>query len=672
MSVQIVSAKAKLKKIEKMKSRKLLPRLVMIALVLVLYLFTTAIAMEMIMQNMIGTKVLQGYEIAQKASILVNEKMTESVVRRDIYNMQRTLPEIRSVCMVDADGNLLKQFGDQIPNFEDEVSYLFSGSEVTLIPLPEGLSLDFDAEGIIKNRLLTLLSLRPGRTQLARNENISLNIANKAWFQMPIWFVVPCNDHNDKVCVLSYVEVSKFEAFCFFGVALFLGLIGLIFLIFLIVEMARTITDQRKAFKLINTDFVTLGNNKIFFNDFGTRLLKKRKNREYVVVHLRMEKYRLYCTYHGQSEGEDLLQRIYVTLGNQLQKRELVAHIEGADFAMLLIQQNPNQTNQRIQEILTRIVNLGHGGLLFSAGVSPVKESCDPTLYFNEAGIARGTITVDAQVRIAWFNEELLAAQIWEHKVEEDMDRAIANKEFKVYLQPKYNTTNETLGGAEALIRWIHPTEGFVPPGKFIPIFERNGFITKIDDYMISEVAHQQAIWYKEGKPIVPVSVNVSRVHFLRTDLAEHICEMVDRYGLPHEYLELELTESAFFDDKAVLLSTVRKLKELGFSISMDDFGAGYSSLNSLKELPLDVVKLDAEFFRGTDDLERANLIVSRTIELAKQLGMQIVAEGIETRDQVDFLAEKHCDLIQGYYFAKPMPISEYEEKAFAPQTNSL
>jgi EAL domain-containing protein (putative c-di-GMP-specific phosphodiesterase class I) len=268
----------------------------------------------------------------------------------------------------------------------------------------------------------------------------------------------------------------------------------------------------------------------------------------------------------------------------------------------------------------------------------------------------------DNEQKIAFFNIEMSKQKIWERKVEDDMERALMNKEFQVYLQPKFSTGEETLGGAEALVRWIHPTEGFVPPNRFIPIFEQNGFILKLDDFMLEEVAKQQAKWISEGWQVVPISVNVSRAHFTREDLAEHISEIVDRYQVPHEVIELELTESAFFDDKEMLLSTVKKLRDAGFSVSMDDFGAGYSSLNSLKELSLDVLKIDADFFRGSDSLERGMLIVTEVINLAKKLNMKIVAEGIESREQVDFLKEQECDLIQGYYFAKPMPLSEFEK----------
>jgi EAL domain-containing protein (putative c-di-GMP-specific phosphodiesterase class I) len=272
-------------------------------------------------------------------------------------------------------------------------------------------------------------------------------------------------------------------------------------------------------------------------------------------------------------------------------------------------------------------------------------------------------LSEEAKTQIVFYDVEMNKRRLWERKVEDDMYSALTNHEFKVYLQPKISTGEECLAGAEALVRWIHPTEGFIPPNKFIPIFEKNGFILQLDDYMLEEIAKQQAAWIAQGRKVVPISVNVSRAHFTREDLAEHICGIVDKYQVPHNVIELELTESAFFDDKEVLLGTVKKLRESGFIVSMDDFGAGYSSLNSLKELQLDVLKIDADFFRGVDSEDRGMLIVSEVIDLAKKLNMKIVAEGIESREQVDFLAEQECDLIQGYFFAKPMPINEFEEK---------
>ena len=426
------------------------------------------------------------------------------------------------------------------------------------------------------------------------------------------------------------------------------------------------IVNRRKINKIIYTDPMTGGHNKDYFIKNTPKLIKRRRQR-YAVVYLRMEKYRNFVIAYGLREGENLMEEFYRQLCGMIKKRkEQVAHLEKSDFVLLLNYSTEELLNIRMQSI-TRALNESRPNqyLYFSIGAARIfTKSDDIQVKISDAGAAISKKTNNPE-EVLWFDEVMREEQVWERRVEDDMDKALENKEFQVYLQPKYSTKKEVLSAAEALVRWIHPEFGFVSPGRFIPIFEKNGFIIKLDDFMLTEVSRLQAKWLSEGKKIVPISVNVSRAHFSRQDLAEHICELVDEYKVPHEFIELELTESAFFDDKQTLLGTVKKLKEYGFKVSMDDFGAGYSSLNSLKELPLDIIKLDAQFFREIDDKKRADLIVGDTIKLAKKLGMQIVAEGIETREQVDFLAGQHCDLIQGFYFAKPLPVNEFEERAF-------
>ncbi len=261
------------------------------------------------------------------------------------------------------------------------------------------------------------------------------------------------------------------------------------------------------------------------------------------------------------------------------------------------------------------------------------------------------------------FDQQILQEQLWKNKVEETMEAALLNGEFKLYLQPKFDPVTEKIVGAEALVRWISPEDGMIPPNRFIPVFEENGFITKLDDYMILAVAKLQSEWKLKGQKQVPVSVNISRVNFVKEDLAAHICHLVDSYGADHAGIELELTESAVFGNKERLMQILKELKLCGFSISMDDFGTGYSSLNSLKDLPIDVLKLDMDFFRGEDEQQRGEIVVKETIRLAQALHLKIVAEGIEKKEQVEFLAEQGCDMIQGFYFAKPMPVEEFNER---------
>ena len=431
-------------------------------------------------------------------------------------------------------------------------------------------------------------------------------------------------------------------------------------------KLVIIILQRRKIKKIIYTDSVTGGHNKEYF-DFKAQKMIKKRAQKFVVVCLRMEKFRNYQTAYGIKEGDNLLEDFYKKLTEFIKKRkELVAHLEKGDFVLLLHYDNEDLLNIRMN-VITQALNdcRPNQHLTFNVGACRIFTRTD----LLEEKISNAGAALSKQDNktggVKWFDESMREEQVWERRVEDDMDKALENNEFKVYLQPKYSTKKEQLSAAEALVRWIHPEYGFVSPAKFIPIFERNGFITKLDDFMLTEVSKLQAKWLADGKKLVPISVNVSRAHFSQYDLAEHICGIVDAYKVPHEFIELELTESAFFDDKQILLDTIKKLKEFGFKVSMDDFGAGYSSLNSLKELPLDIIKLDAQFFRDIEDKKRADLIVCDTIKLAKKLGMQIVAEGIETREQVDFLAEQHCDLIQGFYFAKPLPVNEFEEKAF-------
>lgn len=653
--------------VQKLKRRRTWPHIVGLIVFAILFSITITTVFAMVYYNMLGTKILDGYKDAQIVSITMTEKTTDSVIKRDIYNIQRAIPQVKAVCFVDKDNNIIKQIGTDKPDFSLEGTFMFAGQELILLPGEGTKAFTADLDGELSLDLSEIVGQRTLKKILLNIGEKGYKKADNVWENFNIWYALSCDEEGDKVYVYRTIEITNFEAYCMIALFIIVSMVGILLMVYFVVEFIKIITDQRRAFRIIHTDLTTLGNNRTFFKDFGTRLLRHRRKKPYAVVHLRLEKYRHYCMYHGENQGEDLLEQIYKVLKKFISKKEILAHIEGADFAMLLISENEVKTTERVEAMLEALEHVATDSKLhYSVGITSVSESNDTIMYYNEAGVARGTLDEDSEKRIAWFNENLKAAKIWEQRVENDMERALANKEFQVYLQPKYSTEEEVLSGAEALVRWIHPTEGFVAPYKFIPIFEKNGFITKLDDYMISETARIQSEWYKAGKKIVPVSVNVSRVHFLMNNLADHIAALVDCYELPHEYIELELTESAFFDDKEALLKTVNEMKHLGFHVSMDDFGSGYSSLNSLKELPLDVIKLDAEFFRGTDDYDRANLIVSKTIDLAKRLGMSIVAEGIETREQVDFLKEQKCDLIQGYYFAKPMPVEEFEKKAFS------
>ena len=512
---------------------------------------------------------------------------------------------------------------------------------------PGNLYRSMDIERLLKNR---------GDIEWANKEIVQLHTIS--FFRTDI--------KNINLCFRCVYRLNTFQVNLLSTVIIFLLVVFVFSGIYEITKVVSLVHERMRVNKLVTTDIVTGGYNKEYFTQKAQKEIA-RGRRKYAIVQLRLEKYRNYCTAYGIKQGENLLEELNSNMVQLISKKEIVAHVEKSDFALLLNYENNETLNIRIKNIMN-ILRERQGGqhLTFSAGVCPVKSRGDDiSLVLTCAGIAVPRI-IKIQDEIVWFSDSMKESQVWERRIEDDMEKALINHEFQVYLQPKYSTKDEVLAAAEALVRWIHPVLGFISPGKFIPIFEKNGFILQLDDYMLTEVARLQAEWAAQGKTLVPISVNVSRAHFAEDNLAEHICDIVDKFKVPHEFIELELTESAFFDDKSVLLTTVRKLKDFGFKVSMDDFGAGYSSLNSLKELPLDIIKLDAEFFRSVDDIKRSNLIVGETISLAKKLGMSIVAEGIETREQVDFLAKQNCDLIQGFYFSKPLPVTEFEQKAWS------
>ncbi len=432
------------------------------------------------------------------------------------------------------------------------------------------------------------------------------------------------------------------------------------------------VVSQRHMVNLYYLDTVTGGKTWLYFLRQSRKLLCRFNNTRstYAMVSLHLNDYQDYCACYGNKDGEKLLQSLNAFLQVNTGRNETYARFAAADFGLLLQCDSAEQCEKRLKKLLAELTGIRKDrAVSCRAGVYMILETgrqarkqTDIAQIYHYASAAGESLGERNSQYIKLFDEKILQEQLWKRKVEDTMEDALLNKEFEMYLQPKYNPVSQKIVGAEALVRWISPTEGIISPGKFIPVLEENGYITKLDDYMISAVAKLQSERKIHGKKLIPVSVNVSRANFTRENLAQHVCQLVDGYGADHSFIELELTESAFFDDKSILQRILNELKGYGFRVSMDDFGAGYSSLNSLKDLPIDVLKLDMEFFRGEDKEKRGEIVVTEAIRLAKNLDMEIVAEGIERKDQVEFLAGLGCDMIQGFYFAKPMPLPEFDK----------
>jgi len=262
---------------------------------------------------------------------------------------------------------------------------------------------------------------------------------------------------------------------------------------------------------------------------------------------------------------------------------------------------------------------------------------------------------------VALFSDEIHKRQLLEQTIRESMAAALSELQFSVFYQPKHDVRTNSIGGAEALVRWFHPEIGLISPGLFIPIFEKNGFITELDLFVWEEACKEIRRCINEGLPIVPLSVNASRLDFDVSDLPRRFADIADKHGVDHSLLHVELTETAYSDNPNAVLEILREMKALGFSTELDDFGAGYSSLVSLNTLPLDVMKLDMSMIRQATALGDFRIVES-TINLARVLGLKTVVEGVETEEEAKRVIDMGCDFIQGYYYAKPLSREEFEQ----------
>lgn len=425
----------------------------------------------------------------------------------------------------------------------------------------------------------------------------------------------------------------------------------------------------------ISTDPLTGGRNKDRFMDDAAKTVKRSTPNRWACVLIDIDKFKFVNDRLGFEEGNHMLERLYKTIGDNLEDDEIYARISDDNFALIIHNATDKELSAKINTIFSEFERRNElfvkYPVFFSAGVCRLGqcEEEDGTVNINSAldrcTIAKKTLKSLHSSSIAFFDGKIRDKALREKDYENIMPTALADHEFQCYLQPKYGLKSRHIEGAEALIRWNSKTFGFVYPSDFIPLSEKNGFVVELDFFILEEVCKAMRRWIDDGKTPVVISVNQSRLHLNFEDYIWRLREIVDKYEIPYEYIELELTESVFTENAELLLKTMRKLHEIGFKLSIDDFGSGYSSLNMLKDIPADVIKIDREFFNGTVNSQKGRAVISTVVDLAKHLNMEVISEGVETVEQVDFLTEIDCSMVQGYYFAKPMTMESFEELWF-------
>lgn len=401
-------------------------------------------------------------------------------------------------------------------------------------------------------------------------------------------------------------------------------------------------------------------NRRAFYRE-AKKLITRNQDINYDLVCFDIDRFKIVNDIYGSSVGDELL--IYIAdTGIKRMKHYggLIGRLSGDLFAFVIPHQE-NIEEKLLQEMNEDIDNFNLGiKVVVSFGYYniddlslPISNMCD------RAMMAIKKVKAKYNTSYAIYDDVLRNQVLEEQRIIDKMDRALVNDEFIPYYQPKFNMVTKSFIGYEALMRWISPTQGLIPPSSFIPVFEKNGFISKVDRVIWKKVCKDIVKAREAGHILLPVSVNVSRIELYDLQLGKEILALLNKYNLPIELFQLEITETAYMQDSDQMIEAVKKLKELGFTILMDDFGSGFSSLNILKELPFDIIKIDLAFLEHFDENKKAEKILKSVIQMTKRLNMEIIAEGVETKLQEEFLVELGCNRAQGYRFARPVCASE-------------
>ena len=402
-----------------------------------------------------------------------------------------------------------------------------------------------------------------------------------------------------------------------------------------------------------------------FFFQYAGRILRYHPEWEMDAVVINVERFHLLNDLYGRDFGDRVLRQIGAMLREQCRDSGAIACRMAADQFYVYVRHGEDY-EQRLQELQESLSGVSSSGRIrLRAGVCPrLEQAMDPQSQFDKAKIACNMLRGNYAKSVMQYDLDLYRKEVFDDGLVSDIHKAIQERQFTVFYQPKYAIQGDrpVLRSAEALVRWRHPEHGMVSPGAFIPLFERNGLIQLVDEFVWAEAARQVAEWKERFGLSVPVSVNLSRVDVYDPALEEKLQGLVERNGLSPGELKLEVTESAYTDDPDQLIERVQRLRGLGFEIEMDDFGTGYSSLNMISKLPIDVLKMDMKFIQNVKRGDSRDFrLIELILDIAEYIKVPVVAEGVETAEQCEMLREAGCALVQGYYFSRPVPPEEFE-----------
>ena len=423
------------------------------------------------------------------------------------------------------------------------------------------------------------------------------------------------------------------------------------------------LSEGRQLIQAAEFDRLTRLYSRNFFFEYANRIHQYHPNWSMDAIIVDIEQFHSVNALNGREFGDRVLAAIGDGIRGFLADTEGIASRFEADRFEIYCQ-HPDDYQALLDRLQDEVNALSiNASIRLRMGVAPWRRDVEPVLLFDSARAACSMVRGNYKTRLMVFDEEMHQRELMDQRLLNDMRRAVEEREMTVFYQPKYNVQCDPprLSSAEALIRWNHPELGMVSPGRFIPLFEGNGQISTVDQFVWNEAARQIAEWRDRFNIILPVSVNLSRVDVFDPTLEARLEGLIERYGLDHKALKLEVTESAYTDNAEQMIELINRLRAKGFEIEMDDFGSGYSSLNMLSYMPIDVLKMDMQFVRNITQSEKDFKLVEVVLDIARYLKVPVVAEGVETEAQLKMLKGAGCDLVQGYYFSRPLPPEEFE-----------
>lgn len=544
--------------------------------------------------------------------------------------------------IVAGDGDVISSYGDGMQKEYDNI-FVYKGDAVKY---------DDVTQEKVENEMREKLS----RVGIGVNEDnvkyfycykpLEIKSADMNWY---IFFIEPKSVLDDRMHpIMRDIQ---------FLVVILIGILFMANIVFLFYNVRR----RQELFRLAYKDSITGGDN---FSNFKEKA-KKYENTEGYVIALDISEFKLVNNVCGNARGDEVLKAIWDVILANCNDNEQAARVNADGFVIFWIESSKKTVTYRIEKLINEIEGISEQlsvpRLYPVIGIRAVEKLDDADKRYGEALRAKALVKNRRDRHYAFYDEIDYDTIVENKNLENGFEKALADKKFEVWYQPKFNSHTGKIVGSEALIRWRADDGSLISPGRFIPLFEKNGNIIRLDEYVFREVCRQQKEWQKEGIQILPVSVNISRFSLYYSNVVEKYERIINYYDVDHKYVQIEITESAIIEN-TVIVELIQKFHDAGFDILLDDFGSGYSSLASLNQMPFDTIKLDKSLvdYVGNENGEK---LLKFIVQLVQSLGMKITAEGVEYKEQLDFLENLNCDDIQGFYFSKPLMLADFSAK---------